>query len=93
MAVPTNDSIRIEITAVSGFWLLLCNLCSANNQWSRRIAHFQGFPLHEVSIRIVGRFNHAATILLIEAAVRSCLIVNPILFGECHAATSGDLTC
>ncbi len=34
-----------------------------------RIAHFQGFHLPEASIRIVGWFNHAVTILLIGAAV------------------------
>jgi hypothetical protein len=68
-------------------------VCSARIRWSRRIAHFQGLHLPEVSIRIVGRFNHAVSILLIGAAVRSCLIVNPILFRVGHATTSGNLSC
>src|ERR1700682_5260894 len=68
-------------------------LCSAKIQWSRRIAHFQGSHLPEVSIRILGGFDHAVSSLLIGAAVRSCLIINPILFRVCHAATSGNLAC
>jgi hypothetical protein len=33
------------------------------------MADFQDFYLPEVSIRIVGRFDHAVTILLVEPAV------------------------
>ncbi len=68
-------------------------VCSAQIRWSRRIAHFQCFHLPVVSIRIVGRFNLGLAILLIGAAVRSCLIINPILFRVGHAATSGNFSC
>ena len=60
---------------------------------SYRIAHFQGFHLPELVIRIVDWFNHAMTILLIRVAVRSCLLVNPIFFRVTHAMTAWNLAC
>ena len=44
-----------------------------------KIARFQGFHLLGMSINIVGRLNHAVIILLMATAMRSCLLVNPIL--------------
>jgi hypothetical protein len=39
------------------------------------------------------RFSVAVTVLLLEAAVGSCLIVNPVLLRVSHSMTAGNLTC
>lgn len=41
----------------------------------------------------VALFQIAVIILLIEVAVCSCLIVNPVLFGITHSMTAGNLAC
>ena len=47
----------------------------------------------KVRIRVSAEFVRGMTILLVEVAVRRCLIVNPVFFNVSHPITAGNFAC